>query len=193
MDSVLMDIPQYDGIGIYALIDDAGKMYIGSSINVKRRLAEHSKGLANGKEHKSLVDAVEQGRQFRCEILEKIPYGCNTYHLREREHFYITKYDTVKSGYNTAFPTCAIPQDIESNPLFKGSAIAKAIHDKHSKPILKPVKQIKPIKEKLDEIKIRVPAGGKENIKKHAEKAGKSVNQYIVDAVTKEMLLDDEK
>lgn len=47
--------------------------------------------------------------------------------------------------------------------------------------------------EKLDEIKIRVPAGGKENIRKHAEKTGKSVNQYIVDAVTKEMLSDDEK
>lgn len=38
-----------------------------------------------------------------------------------------------------------------------------------------------------DELKIRVPAGGKENIRKYADKVGKSVNQFVVDAVLKEM------
>lgn len=36
---------------------------------------------------------------------------------------------------------------------------------------------------KLDEIRIRVPNGKKEEYKKKAEAAGKSLNQYIVDCI----------
>lgn len=38
---------------------------------------------------------------------------------------------------------------------------------------------------KLDEIKIRVPKGKKEEYKKMAEAAGKSLNQFIVDKIEK--------
>ena len=38
----------------------------------------------------------------------------------------------------------------------------------------------------LDEIRIRVPKGKKEEYKKMAEDAGKSLNQFIVDCIEKE-------
>lgn len=41
--------------------------------------------------------------------------------------------------------------------------------------------------EKVEEIKIRVPKGEKENIKVAAEQAGKSVNAYILEAVYEKM------
>ncbi len=41
--------------------------------------------------------------------------------------------------------------------------------------------------DKLDEIKLRGPAGSKENIKKYADAAGVSVNQYILDAIRMRM------
>lgn len=37
----------------------------------------------------------------------------------------------------------------------------------------------------LDEIRIRVPKGKKEEYKELAEKAGKSLNQFIVDCIEK--------
>lgn len=37
--------------------------------------------------------------------------------------------------------------------------------------------------EKLDEIKIRVPSGKKEEYKKLAEAEGKSLNQFIIDKI----------
>lgn len=36
---------------------------------------------------------------------------------------------------------------------------------------------------KLEEIKIRVPKGKKEEYKQKAEAAGKSLNQYIIDCI----------
>jgi uncharacterized protein (DUF1778 family) len=42
----------------------------------------------------------------------------------------------------------------------------------------------KHLKEKYDEIKIRVPKGQKEAIKKIAERNGESVNSFIVNCIT---------
>lgn len=43
------------------------------------------------------------------------------------------------------------------------------------------------IKEKTDEIKIRVPKGKKEKIKEHAESTGESVNSFINRAINRTM------
>jgi len=43
------------------------------------------------------------------------------------------------------------------------------------------------IKEKTDEIKIRVPKGQKEPLIIHAEKMGKSLNAYINDLIAKDL------
>ena len=43
------------------------------------------------------------------------------------------------------------------------------------------------LEEKLEEIKFRVPKGQKAIIKAFAESQGKSVNQFIIDCITKEI------
>jgi len=43
------------------------------------------------------------------------------------------------------------------------------------------------LKEKVEDIKIRVPKGQKQVIKEYAEKQGKSLNQFIIDLIIKEM------
>ena len=42
-----------------------------------------------------------------------------------------------------------------------------------------------------DEIKLRLPKGSKDNIKAHADKVGKSINGYIADAITEQMMRED--
>ena len=44
--------------------------------------------------------------------------------------------------------------------------------------------------EKLDEIRIRMPKGDKNNIKEAASAAGESMNQYIINAVDQRMERD---
>ena len=46
--------------------------------------------------------------------------------------------------------------------------------------------------EKLDEIRIRMPKGEKNNIKEAAAAAGESMNQYIINAVDQRMERDKE-
>ena len=44
--------------------------------------------------------------------------------------------------------------------------------------------------EKLDEIRIRMPKGRKEEIKAHAESQGQSVNSFIIAAIDEKMERD---
>ncbi len=44
------------------------------------------------------------------------------------------------------------------------------------------------LKEKVEDIKIRVPKGKKQIIKEYAEAQGKSLNQFIIDLIEKEMV-----
>lgn len=49
------------------------------------------------------------------------------------------------------------------------------------------------IREKLDEIKLRVPKGQREVIQQHAARQGESVNGFITRAVKETMKRDNEK
>lgn len=49
------------------------------------------------------------------------------------------------------------------------------------------------IREKLDEIKLRVPKGQREVIQQHAAKQGESVNGFITRAVKETMKRDNER
>ena len=46
---------------------------------------------------------------------------------------------------------------------------------------------------KLEQIQIRVEAGGKDKIKAHAERMGESVNGFIIRAIEETMIRDNEK
>lgn len=38
----IANIPEYNGAGIYALVDDNGKRYIGSSVHLRSRIKQHN-------------------------------------------------------------------------------------------------------------------------------------------------------
>ena len=98
---MIQGIPAYNGIGVYALVDDTGKMYIGSSKQVHRRIKQHEEAIRAGRAAKQIRDAIAAGRSFRCVLLEELPYGISTYDLREREFFFIEKYGTIAHNANT--------------------------------------------------------------------------------------------
>ena len=101
-------IPHYCYAGVYMIkCVKTGKMYIGSSINIEKRLAEHQSLLIRGKHPcKELQDAfdncgkvvtevlyVEPGYSGRAEVFARI---------RAMEQKYIDEYNAIENGYNQA-------------------------------------------------------------------------------------------
>jgi len=68
---IIKTIPSYEGIGVYSLINDnSGKMYIGSSSNVKKRILQHNTAFRKQKCSSAFLDDIKQGDTFTAEILE---------------------------------------------------------------------------------------------------------------------------
>lgn len=69
-------VSDYDGAAVYALVDRNGKKYIGSSTNLKKRIAEHVRNMElilDGNSHiynKQLTEYIQSGGTFTLEILE---------------------------------------------------------------------------------------------------------------------------
>ena len=97
-------------VGIYSITNKVnGKVYIGQSINIERRWAEHKKHYDNkdGRCKKVEKDWHIYGKDtFEFKIIEIINIdGLSKYDrsflLEYREHYYMCKYNSVKNGYNT--------------------------------------------------------------------------------------------
>lgn len=97
----------YEGPAVYALVDDMGKKYIGSTMNLETRLKFHDThinvllrdgkdGFVNGK----MEDAILHGMKFHVEILEKLPYGISIEDLNNKEYYYLEKEGGCDSTYN---------------------------------------------------------------------------------------------
>ena len=101
----------YNGSGIYSLVDQDGKRYIGQSKHIQNRLHQHRQGLnqvlrnsGRGEACSGLVKAVEEGKRFKVEILKKFENSeTSTDELRYWEDFYIKKYGGYDKLYNIAF------------------------------------------------------------------------------------------
>lgn len=78
-------IPDYSGVGIYALRDNTGRVYIGSAKNVRKRIEQHNKLARLGGESRALQAAFDSGVVFTASIVERLPPSTNTYQLREAE------------------------------------------------------------------------------------------------------------
>lgn len=72
----ILKIPDHSGPAIYALVDQNGKRYIGSSCNLQRRIKEHDReirrvlrGENSGFLSNSLTSAVLMGLEFKVEVL----------------------------------------------------------------------------------------------------------------------------
>lgn len=135
---MIQDIPEYNGIGVYALVDDLGRMYIGSSQQVHRRIKLHEVVIRKGKAAKKIREAVAAGRVFHCVILEKMDWGSvNRYDLREREFYFIEKYDTIANGYNASTrPETQARREEDIRTRLRGRTLPH--HEKLKAPILPP-------------------------------------------------------
>lgn len=87
-------------IGIYKITNTLnGKMYIGQSVNVEKRLKDHKNPYNWAREyHKPLYQAFKEDgiKNFIFEIIEQ----CKREELDEKEIFWINHYDACENGYN---------------------------------------------------------------------------------------------
>lgn len=98
---IVTNIPQYDGIGVYALINNrSGKMYIGSSINVNARILQHDYSFQSLNCSKKFIHDIQQGDTFSAKVIEKCHFGISEYELRSKEFSYMKQLGSLENGYN---------------------------------------------------------------------------------------------
>lgn len=198
MNNFFTNIPEYNGIGVYALINNrTGKMYIGASKNVYARIKQHIYSPTA-----AIEKDVESGDTFHVEILEKLPSGSNQFDMFGREKYFIDLYDSINHGYNKAPTTCCTKEELlESLQHFKKSRkmtnYILNIIAKREKPIFykeeetqamsdlsnKTKYDLEYAKKKLKRIPLDVQKEKYDEIKAAATAAGESVNGYIKKAV----------
>lgn len=93
--------------GIYALIDNNGKRYIGSSKNIKNRVYFHNihfklflRDGVDGYVNPAMKEALANGLRFRCEVLASFNCDMSSRELREVERVFIAKYGGIDALYN---------------------------------------------------------------------------------------------
>ena len=187
---VISNIPNYTGIGVYSIIDtETGKKYIGSSKNVRKRIIQHAKSVENGTGNKELCDAYKQGHILKCELLETIPYGVNTYFLLDRERFFI-KQTPRKKLMNIAPPVSITEeQALRLLKISGNNSFILGIYKKKSQPIM-PKPQKKYAKKNLKRVPLDLQLDKYEQVKAHAESIGESINGYINKAIDEKIERD---
>ncbi len=104
----ISNIPEYNGAAVYALVDDNGKRYIGSSNHLRRRIKSHNSymrtalrtghsGFLNDEIEKALLN----GANFKCEILAQINTDVSKHELEEIERIFLKHYGGLENTYNT--------------------------------------------------------------------------------------------
>lgn len=100
----------YNGAGIYALVDNYGKKYIGQAKHIQDRIKVHRINMNKifltncfHGENDKIHEAIMAGKTFDVEILEKIPQEKATRrYLYEREIYYYCQYGGIDNLYNVA-------------------------------------------------------------------------------------------
>ena len=104
---MIANIPDYNGPGVYALVDDFGKKYIGSSMRVADRIREHNKyfKLYRNHGHTSYLSSkiefsISAGLSFSAEVVEVCPAGITREDLRQREGIALLRAGGLANTYN---------------------------------------------------------------------------------------------
>lgn len=89
-------------IGIYKITSPSGKIYIGQSIDIKKRFKQY-KSLYNSRKQIALHNSFKKYgiENHNFEVVEE----CNIDLLNERERYYQDFYDVLKSGLNSKITT----------------------------------------------------------------------------------------
>jgi group I intron endonuclease len=201
--NLINPIPNYNGIGVYAIINKRnGKMYIGSSKNVKNRIIQHCTSFKNLKCSTIIKNEIQNGDTFSVKILEKLPYGINQFEQFSRESYYINLFNTLNNGYNLAKTTCTTKKELlESLASFKRSPVmTKYINDiirKKEQKILDPqlmahcnkymIQNNKTYEIVLEHIVLEIQENKYAEIQKAAVAMGEKVNAYIKKAIDMRM------
>lgn len=86
-------------IGVYKIVNPKGRVYIGQSININRRINEYENNRCNDQPgiYNSLIKYGFNKHNFT--VLEL----CEIELLNERERYYQEKYNSVKKGLNCKY------------------------------------------------------------------------------------------
>lgn len=91
----------YNGIGVYSIENcNNGKMYIGSSKNVRSRVRQHEYLFNYGHCNNRIKADISNGDTFISHILYRFSSPCTENELRLKERELIHKLDTFINGYN---------------------------------------------------------------------------------------------
>lgn len=104
---IISNIPDYNGAAVYALIDDKGKAYIGSTLHLKMRIMQHNSmmrtvcpGSRNGLVNSKIASAILEGRTFRCKVLVKVYEQVSKHELEDIERVFINHFGGNENTYN---------------------------------------------------------------------------------------------
>lgn len=126
--NVLMDIPCYNGPAIYALIDDSGKKYIGSTSDFQRRIKTWQafmrkalkEGSRNGLLPHAITDALLAGKTFRVAVIEELPRSMCFRDRVAHERTALAECGGLCSTYNEILPSCKGLKANEGAPIKNG-------------------------------------------------------------------------
>ena len=89
-------------VGIYSITNKVnGKVYVGQSKNIARRLRDHKSAMMNPDNKSYNKQLYRDMREFGIENFDfKIEELCEKCDLDKREKYYVKKYDSNNNGYN---------------------------------------------------------------------------------------------
>jgi hypothetical protein len=79
-----------------------GRVYIGSSKHVLQRAKAHDQTFRKRTCNAKFLEDIDKGYKFACRVVEKYS-RITLYELRDREEYFVKKYNAQKEGYNTAY------------------------------------------------------------------------------------------
>lgn len=108
---VIDGIPAYTGAAVYALYDEHGRPYIGSTNNLQTRLKAHSYSIRQLQREgvctfgsRKLQKAVLGGRRFHVEVLQAFPDGASHKELVNAERAFFIAAGGLDNTYNAREP-----------------------------------------------------------------------------------------
>lgn len=131
---MIKHIPEYDGAGIYAIINIySGKMYVGSSLNIHQRIYNHDCRMRNGYPASRFKDDIKNGARFTSIILERMDTPTRQ-ELFTMEEYYVKHFDTQMNGYNRiSIPNCDLDDCRNANNKAKIEYLTTPLKSKTSR------------------------------------------------------------